>query len=550
MSKLLQAWNWLRGRQGNVESGWLTPLVRDRWMGMTARGWTPDRVELVLRSALAGDHAAQWELFDLMEDTWPRLAKNLGEIKRSVRKMDWTVQPWAEDDEPPTKEAQERAAAISRALWTMAPKADEAENGFLDTVVDLLDAWGKGTVVLEVDWEMRSDRAGQLWAPRATHWVHPKFYGWAPEGWIGLKTQEGGGYDYQAATLERFPDHKFLVGIARAKTGHPLGTALLRPLAWWWVAANFSGEWWLNFAQLFGVPVRWANYAAGAPADTISKIQAMLQGMGSAAWAAFPEGTTLQILDATKGTSGTNPQQALLDHADRLCDILVLGQTLTTDVGNSGSRALGDVHESVRDDIIKAAADWAAEVVTQQLIGSICELTWGSRDLMPELQAEPEQAEDAKANAERDKVLLDAGLEIPKKWFYERHGVPLPAAGEETIGGKKAEPKPQLPPPRVDPVQGKRSTQDLAEAVIESATGVQADWLRGATPWLARLIEGAETMTDDEFDRLLTQTQKNLPDELGPLLNVETLAAAMEANMGAGAVNGALQGWMDRRKRK
>ena len=44
----------------------------------------------------------------------------------------------------------------------------------------------------------------------------------------------------------------------------------------------------------------------------------------------------------------------MLDRADRYCDILVLGQTLTTEVGASGSRALGDVHSGVKHEVIEA----------------------------------------------------------------------------------------------------------------------------------------------------------------------------------------------------
>ena len=531
---------------------------------MSARGWTPDRVELVLRSALSGDHAAQWELFDLMEDTWPRLLKNLGEIKRSVCKMSWTVLPWAEDGTPPTDESKARAAAVSRALWQMRPDAAAAENGFLGTIFDLLDAWGKGTAVLEVDWELRPDKEGEIMAPRATQWSHPNYYAWSPEGWLGLRVGEQmqGGWDPTHAPVVRFPDHKFVVGIAKAKSGHPLCTVLFRPLAWWWCASNFSAEWWLNFAQLFGVPIRWANYSKSASDATIAKIQVMLQNMGSAAYGAFPEGVQLNLLEAAKGGAGTNPQEALLNAADRLCDILVLGQTLTTDVGASGSLALGKVHQGVRGDIICAAADWAAEQLTQQLVGSICELTWGNRDQMPELVAEENEVEDSKANAERDKILLEAGVEMPAAWLRERHQIPQPQKGEEVIGGKKPAP-PALPsgsdPGGADPTAeapnqaaaAKLETdaqRKLADRVAEDATGIERKWLGGAMPWLRSLVAAAKDpkMSDDDFAALLEDKAKRVPDELAPLLDTEALRAAMEKNMGAAVVNGAVRGWLQR----
>ena len=50
------------------------------------------------------------------------------------------------------------------------------------------------------------------------------------------------------------------------------------------------------------------------------------------------------------------PQKLLIEMADRQADIAILGQSLTTDVADSGSRALGDVHKGVRQDVIEAVA--------------------------------------------------------------------------------------------------------------------------------------------------------------------------------------------------
>lgn len=117
----------------------LRPEAAMRWTGWAARDYTPDRIEQILRSALWGDHVGQWELFSMMEDTWPRLGKALAELKRAVIQMDWRVEPWSEEDQPPTPEAEERARVVSRAIWTMRPRPEEGANGFEATLFDLLD---------------------------------------------------------------------------------------------------------------------------------------------------------------------------------------------------------------------------------------------------------------------------------------------------------------------------------------------------------------------------------------------------------------------------
>src|SRR5262249_8751674 len=135
--------------------------------------------------------------------------------------------------------------------------------------------------------------------------------------------------------LQDFPPHKFLIAIHKQKSGPALGGALLRPLAWWWCAANFSSDWLLNLAQLFGIPWRLAYYDPNAPAETINAIDAMLQNMGSSTWARFPVGTEIDLKEPSmEGTR--SPQDALLDRADRYARMLILGQTMTGTQGTTG----------------------------------------------------------------------------------------------------------------------------------------------------------------------------------------------------------------------
>ena len=100
-------------------------------------------------------------------------------------------------------------------------------------------------------------------------------------------------------------------------------------------------------------------------------------------------------------------------------------------------------------------------------------------------------------------------------------------------------------------VHASSATQKLAAAVAESVTGIEAQWLGGALPWFQRLVEAAgdPNTTDDQFLALVQRAQDRLPDEVAPLLRPDVVARAMEANMGAACVNGAVQGYVSRRKK-
>lgn len=542
----------------------LERLVRQeasmRWLLPSVSSVTPASIEMTLRGAMAGNPLQQWELFDLMEDTSHRLQKNLNEIKNAVMKLDWKIEAWAEEDQPPTDSAEEKAKLISHAIWKMQPAADRADNAFEGTLYDILDSFGKGTSVLEIEWEF-SD--GGVVLPKSTAWVHPQNYAWHQDGWLGLRLQPEQSTVYRSSQidLEPFPENKFLIANFKGKTGHPLGAAKLRSLAWLWCAANFGAEWVLNYAQLFGQPLRWATYDPARP-GLLAQLSDMLENMGSAGWAAFPEGTKFELKEAAKSGSD-NPQAFLLSLYDKACDLLILGQTLTTDVGDSGSRALGEVHSSVRDDVIQSCADFAARIINSQLVPAILRLNYGDDSEAPEFCPAKKTKEDAKANAERDKILIDAGLEMPEDWLYKRHNVPLPQPGERVIKKSLAAPSMNPDPTqagdqagsgrplsarRMNPQLRARDAQEkLVDAVLEDLTGLEAKWLVRVKPFFAQLVAAAqhESVTDVEFTQILARAQKQIPDLL-ERLDVRAVAVALEASMGAACVNGAVKGFLQR----
>lgn len=254
----------------------------------------------------------------------------------------------------------------------------------------------------------------QAWLPRQTRKVHPRWYGWDVES--GLFGMRSPGSD----TLGDFLPSKFLVAVNNVSFGHPSGGALLRSLAWYWCAANFSADWLLNFAQIFGQPIRWATYDKSDP-ELKDIMESMLENMGAAAWAAAPTGSTLELKEpSNKGSD--NPQNQMIDMADTACDLLILGQTLTSSPGEAGSRALGEVHYNVRSDIIDAAADWVAEVMNEQLLTAVFDFNGpaGNEDSsLPYFAPTSKEVKDRNAAVDRIGKILDKGIPLSKSYVYE-----------------------------------------------------------------------------------------------------------------------------------
>jgi hypothetical protein len=439
----------------------LRPQAAFRWLLPPVAAITPQYLEMVLRGALAGNHVQQWELFDLMLDTWPTLGQCLQELSYGVLIKKLVFEPYHEEDEKPTPRAIERCGLVSTALRTMDPDADRDENALRGTISDLVDSWVRGMTVLEVLWHTAEDlQSGTITAPKSTFWVHPVAYGFSQDGVLGLRTvspYQPSGYasntigakpapqpfpsSYlqatpQPAVLQTFPDYKFLIGIHKAKSGTALAGPMLRPLCWWWLAANFASDWLLNLAQLFGLPFRYATYDPNAPDDTIQNIFNMLQNMGTAGWAAFPVGTTLDFKETGGGRQAEySPQGTLLDRADRYARELILGQTMTgnTMTSGKGGQAFGVVEKDVKSERFEAAGEYACTIINKQLIPAILELNYGDSEEAPTIRL-LEETEGNYTDAQRDQILKSIGLPIGVDFMRKKYGIPEPAEGEEILG--------------------------------------------------------------------------------------------------------------------
>ena len=509
----------------------IIPNARDR-MESNPLGpkQSPNSIVNILRTALGGSIKSQYEVYELMEDSWARLSKDLHELKIAAARSRYTVMPYAEQGERPTPEAQDKAKFVQYIIDNWKGNGVTNTNGFRDCIYDICDAVGKGFSVQEI-LSKPTDRGAMV---SGTYFVHPRYYGYyAEEPYLMLTPKADGNY-------EKFPRNKFIVATYKNKSGNTMGYGLLRQLAYWWSGQNYCRDWLLNFAQVYGQPLRWATYDPGASNSLKTDIANMLENMGAAAWGAFPSGTTVEFKEA--GRSGPdNPQNHFMEIADRHCDITLLGQTLTTDTSGSGSYALGEVHQDVRMSRLHDITHWVASVLNDQWVPSVCELNYGDHSNYPSLVPDLSHAGDPNQEAQRDQMLLQAGVEIPKKWFYDRHAVPVPQDGEETV--KQDAPAPFMGSEVVSAAdQLPSETNKLSKNVMEELTGVSEKWLSPVKPVFDELVMKAlqKNVSDEDFVAALSKAEGLLP-ELFDEMDTKSLSEALDKAMGASAVNGAVE---------
>jgi phage gp29-like protein len=371
---------------------------------------TPRQIKRMLLAAESGDPAAQAELFERMEEKDGELDAHLRTRKAGVLRLAWELEP------ADASEQAARAAELCRS-------ALEALPGLHQALFDLLDAVPKGYSVLEVDWRTEPGR----WRPaRLT---------WRPQRWF-VPDEDGGALRMRAEGGELVDVNplNFLVHRVQARSGFCARTGLLRSCVRAFVVRHFAWKDWLAFAEVYGMPPRvgWLREDAAWDSDEARELWQAVRGMGMDAAAVVREGNRIEVLDSAPDADGSLFEK-IIERAGRELTLAVLGQTLTSGGEGGGSRALGQVHEHVRWDLVQSDAEALGRTLTEQLLEPVVRLNLGPGYPAPRWRFATDRPEDLGRLATTVKTLSEAGLPIPADWAYRRFGIPRPADDEPVL---------------------------------------------------------------------------------------------------------------------
>ncbi len=332
---------------------------------------TPQVLKGARESVLTGYLIDLDTIFRTMVTEWPRLRTNMAKLRQNVQELEVAVIPWAEKGEDPDETANAHAKLVESALYKCKPKADEWELDFTQIVGALAEAPERGVGIAEILWQPSTGTV----APRAYKPIPAHFYRWSsyPADKDKLVLTPDG---YAGGTESAFPRDKFLIATHPVGFDHPMFGANLTALVGWFGAAKFGLAWFMQYCQLFGTPLR-VGKTDGTTEAQEKLFNAMVR-FGQSGILVLPDNAEVEIKDATK--SGAQlPHLDMLKQADEACDILILGQTLTSSVSdNGGNRALGEVHENTEDKVTLARGKYVADILTQQLVPAILRLNLGT----------------------------------------------------------------------------------------------------------------------------------------------------------------------------
>lgn len=260
----------------------------------------------------------------------------------------------------------------------------------------------------------------------------------------------------------------------------PHGLGLAHWLYWPnWFKRN-GAKFWAVALEKYGMPTAIGSHPPGATDQDRAAILAMLRAIHGSSAVTVPEGTEVKLLEAMKSSGGNH--EAWMRYWDEEIIQVILSQTMTTNDGSS--RAQAQVHEDVRDDVVKGDADLLCEGFNA---GPAKWLTaWNYPGATPpRVWRRLEAEEDLTARASREKTIS------------EMTGLRPTARHIQDVYGGDWEPAPSAVPSPVPP-SGIDYQRRLA-TMKARRTGPGAD-----TPAFAELDD--RDGTDDLVDQLVTVT--------------------------------------------
>lgn len=274
----------------------------------------------------------------------------------------------------------------------------------------ILDARFMGTSVIEIIWGQRKG----YWVPVQ---LEPK-----PVEWFKLKPDltwrmylPQNGTQNLNEDGEILPDYKFLIVQNDPDPLSPYGERILKRCFWPVTLKRGGLKFWAKYTEKFGMPQWIGKLPPGTPQENIEKLKDILELLFDDGVAVIPADGSVEAMNSNASANSENYEK-YLSHLENAISKAVLTQTLTTQLGDSGSYGATKSHADTLEDIAKADAQFVSEAM-DTLIRYIVELNFSTiPENLPKFVMYFEDEID-KVLADRDKVLSEMGVQFNKAYY-------------------------------------------------------------------------------------------------------------------------------------
>jgi phage gp29-like protein len=264
-----------------------------------------------------------------------------------------------------------------------------------------------GYAVAELMWETGADG---LWRIGEFRVRRQRRFGFGADGALLLRTRA-------APYGEALPPAKFWVFSAGAEhDDEPYGRGLAYWLYWPVFFKRGGLRFWAKFLERFGAPTAKGTYPRATGEGDQNKLLQALRMLQEGAAIVMPEGMDATLLETARNTSD---HKAFHETLDAEIAKIVLSVTMTTDDG--ASRAQGQVHFDVRQEVAKADADLLCESFNAGPARWLTEWNFPGAAI-PRVYRDFAEPEDLGASAERDGKIMGLGFEPDEAYVRETYG--------------------------------------------------------------------------------------------------------------------------------
>ena len=383
---------------------------------------SPQKLAAILRELDSGYCKNAMNFFDDMEEKDLHLAAVMQTRVMSAAAPKRRIVPASEESD------QKRHADFVTEVW------EGIEDNYR-LINDLYSAIGRGFSIAEMMFELRE---GSLIVNRIKFCPQSLFSFIDPES-PGALLEFPRYMKPGVPHGEAIPREKFIFHAHRSFSGGALRAGLYRGISWYYLFTTFSIKDWMSFMDLYGIPLRLGKFKPSADDSSREILKKAVMNLGTDAAAVISEDTTIEFIESR--LSGNHDLfRSAVEFFNRQKSKRVLGQTLTTEQGDSGSYSLGSVHDRVRADITRLDCIMLDESLTRDFIIPLIKANFGRQKIYPRFVCEPDSAEKSRNKLDDLKKLYDMGVPMGLGELYKAAGIPEPSDAD-SVHVKNAEEK-------------------------------------------------------------------------------------------------------------
>lgn len=328
-----------------------------------------------LIQAFAGDPSRLMDLYDDVRDRDARVDTVARTRVMALQGRAWSCTPpegFERDVE--AQRIAERCTTIIRGIQAGDTVHTQSGGGWSKCVGQMADGILRNFSVQEIEWGVT--REG--WhAPKRLWWYHPNRFRFDDSLRLALNDF---GVAYRDHVLsEHYPRDKWLVHSATGgRATYPTRRGVLLSVLFPSLTKRFGLRWWVKGTERWGVPMPVVNFEGGIRPtdeqidDAHNFVRQMMANWNGVAWGGVK-------LESIGGGGSVNPaifSELVRGFANTEIAIAVLGQNLTTEVGENGARSAVEAQNLVRRDLQTADLQELDATITHQLLEPIVRYNW------------------------------------------------------------------------------------------------------------------------------------------------------------------------------